>query len=116
MLPEGVAPRSEHADRLLAGPQGPARAGVAVVEGELGRVELGPDPGQEVVAFAHPRSMLRSGAAGEPKTGGQPPSSGRDLTRSPGWRGRKPGRPRYERPGWPARGAAGRGTRRAPIP
>src|SRR3954451_17735627 len=45
MLPMGVAPRTQDAHGLVAGPERPARGCVAVVRGELRLVQDGPDPG-----------------------------------------------------------------------
>jgi hypothetical protein len=58
MVPAGVAQRTQDADGLVAGPDSPARARVAVVQRELRFVQRRPDPGQEVVAVGHLLIML----------------------------------------------------------
>src|SRR5436190_15805878 len=45
VLPMGVAPRTEDAHGLVTGPERPARARVAVVQGKLRVVQGGLDPG-----------------------------------------------------------------------
>src|SRR5829696_4306762 len=60
MLSMGVAPRTQDAHGLVAGPERPAWRGVPVMQGELRLVQGGFDPGLEVVAVGHEVSMLSS--------------------------------------------------------
>src|SRR3954468_13804383 len=56
-LPVGVAPRTQHADGLVARPDGPPGRGVAVVQGEFRLVQRRLRPGQEILAVGHAPRM-----------------------------------------------------------
>src|SRR3954454_24344422 len=56
-LPVGVAPCTQHADGLVARPDGPPGCGVAVVQGELRLVQRRRHPGQEILAVGHAPRM-----------------------------------------------------------
>src|SRR4051812_1533568 len=56
-LPVGVAPCTQHADGLVARPDGPPGCWVAVVQGELRLVQRRLPPGQEILAVGHAPRM-----------------------------------------------------------